>query len=93
MRIGNTKPVIVLLALGLFLVLNIGTPSAAELTVIYDSGRTQPIAPLLRPLLADDAPSTESTESANQNPPSTSLLGPAALSNLLPVRSRGLKVG
>ena len=65
----------------------------AELTVIYDSGETRPLAPLLSPLLSKKAQSTNPAESSEQNPSSKSLLGPATLSNLLPIRSPGLVVG
>ncbi len=65
----------------------------AELAVIYDSGETRPLAPLLSPLLSKKTQSTAPAESNDQNPSSKSLLGPATLSNLLPIRSPGLAVG
>ena len=65
----------------------------AELAVIYDSGHTRPLAPLLSPVLAKKAQSTAPGESSDRNLSSTSLLGPATLSNLLPIRSPGLAVG
>jgi len=80
----------------------IASPSAlADLTVIYDSGRTKPIAPLLSPFLVDkelldeeqSGHSDNPADSTNQNVLSVSALGSAALSNLLPVRSPGLQVG
>ncbi|MBR9910316.1 MAG: integrating conjugative element protein [Gammaproteobacteria bacterium] len=81
---------------------SISSPIAlAELTVIYDSGQTKPIAPLLRPLFADEELSAEelsidprhAADSTDQHALTASALGPAALSNLLPVRSPGLQVG
>ena len=65
----------------------------AELAVIYDSGETRPLAPLLSPLLSKKTQSTAPAESSDHNPSSTSLLGPATLGNLLPIRSPGLVVG
>lgn len=65
----------------------------AELTVIYDSGQSHPIAPLLSPLLADERPSSDPAETHPNKSPSVPLLGPAALRNLLPVRSPGLQAG
>jgi len=63
----------------------------AELTVIYDSGHTKPIAPLLKPFVSDqrqpDHPAA-AADSADQK-----VLNGATLSNLLPVRSPGLLVG
>ena len=64
----------------------------AELAVIYDSGQTRPLAPLLSPLWSKKPQSTTPAESNNQNLSSNSLLGPATLSNLLPIRSPGLAV-
>jgi len=69
-------------------------PSAfAELTVIYDSGHTQPLQPLLSPLLSDREQRDNPTESTGQNSLPAPNLGPAVISNLLPVRSPGLQVG
>lgn len=65
----------------------------AELTVIYDSGQTQPLAPLLRPLLGSRQPSVVSVESHTLRLSPQSRLGAAELSNLLPIRSPGLSVG
>ena len=71
----------------------------ADLTVIYDSGQTQPLAPLLLPLLSGDADATQQqkkasteplTKHSTKQPPS---LGPAAIKNLLPIRSPGLSPG
>ena len=63
----------------------------AELTIIYDTGHTKPIAPLLKPFVSDqvlpDHPGT-AADSADQN-----VLTGATLGNLLPVRSPGLLVG
>ena len=81
--------------LGLLLSLGLSAKALAELTVIYDNGQTRPLAPLLEPLMADDAPAYEPAESATLNPSSMPLssYGPADLRNLLPVRSPGLTVG
>ena len=65
----------------------------AQLAVIYDSGQTRPLAPLLSPLLSKNTQSTVPVESNNQNLSSKSSLGPATLSSLLPIRSPGLVVG
>ena len=51
------------------------------------------LAPLLSPLLSKKTQSTAPAESGDQNLSSKSLLGPATLSNLLPIRSPGLAVG
>lgn len=63
----------------------------AELTVIYDTGHTKPIAPLLKPFVSDqglqDHPGT-AVDIADQK-----VLDGATLSNFLPVRSPGLLVG
>tara|TARA_E500000305_G_C3921618_1_gene188378 strand:- start:80 stop:643 length:564 start_codon:yes stop_codon:yes gene_type:complete len=81
--------------LGLLLSLGLSAKALAELTVIYDTGQTQPLAPLLEPLLADDSPSSGPTVSSTLDPSSNPLSsdGPADLRNLLPVRSPGLTVG
>ena len=74
----------------LVLGLVMNSSALAELAVIYDSGQTRPLAPLLSPLLSKKAQSTAPAESSDQNLSSKSLLGPATLSNLLPIRSPGL---
>lgn len=84
----NRKLLPVLL-LGLFM----GSSAFAELTVIYDSGDTQPLQPLLSPLLSDQSQPNNPAESTRQNPLPAPNLGPAAISNLLPVRSSGLQIG
>ena len=76
---------------GLLLSLAVGPNARAGLTVIYDNGQTRPIAPLLDPLLVEETPSTDPAENASLNP--SAKHGPATLSNLLPVRSPGLRVG
>ena len=56
----------------------------AELTVIYDSGQTQPIAPFLEVFDTDN-------ESPQQNlVPKRPPLGAADLDSLLPIQSPGL---
>lgn len=75
----------------------IASPSSlADLTVIYDSGQTKSIEPLLSPFLLDKelaGHADKPANSTNQNVLTVSALGPGALSNLLPVRSPGLGVG
>lgn len=69
-----------------------GSSALADLTVIYDSGKTQPLSRLLGPLQADEMSSTDSVEETNPDRSLRSMLGPAVLGNLLPLRSPGLKV-
>jgi len=58
----------------------------AELTVIYDSGNTQPLAPFLEVI--------EDVETPQQQPvPTNNQLGAADLKNLLPIKSPGLSPG
>lgn len=59
----------------------------AELTVIYDSGYTQPMAPFLDVFEADDAPSPQRSVIA---PPSLGAADPKAW---LPIQSPGLTPG
>ena len=59
----------------------------AELTVIYDSGRTQPIAPFLEAFEADDASAPQRPVIA---PPPVSAADPKAW---LPIQSPGLTPG
>ena len=91
----SNRSLLPIYGLGLLLSLGLSAKALAELTVIYDTGQTQPLAPLLEPLLADEAPSSEPAETAALNPSSSPLSsdGPADLRNLLPVRSPGLTVG
>lgn len=84
MRIHKQRSLLVLL-IGLAMTSSV----LAELAVIYDSGQTRPLAPLLKPLLPNHRPSLDSAESDHNAP---SPLGPADLSNLLPVHSAGLRV-
>ncbi len=78
--------------LGLVLGMVMTSSVLAELAVVYDSGHTRPLAPLLRPLLPKKIQATARAESSDQNLSSKALLGPATLSNLLPIRSSGLSV-
>lgn len=78
---------------GLLLAIGAGSSALADLTVIYDSGQSQPLSPLLGPLQADKTPATDPAKASDPNRSSKSMLGPAALSNLLPLRSPGLEVG
>ena len=87
----SNRSLLLIYGLGLLLSLGLSAKALAELTVIYDNGQTRPLAPLLEPLMADDAPAYEPAESATLNPSSS--YGPADLRNLLPVRSPGLTVG
>lgn len=77
----------------LLLAIGGGSSALADLTVIDDSGQTQPLSPLLGPFQADETPSTDPAKASEPNPSSKSMLGPAVLSNLLPLRSPGLEVG
>jgi len=58
----------------------------AELTVIYDSGNTQPLAPFLEVIEDSEAPQQQPVPTNNQ-------LGADALKNLLPIKSPGLSPG
>jgi integrating conjugative element protein (TIGR03765 family) len=78
---------------GLLFAIGAGSSALADLTVIYDSGQTQALSPLLGPLQADESPATDPAKASDPNRSSKSMLGPAALSNLLPLRSPGLEVG
>lgn len=78
---------------GLLLAIVAGSSALADLTVIYDSGQTQPLSPLLGPLQADKTPATDPAKASDMNRSSKSMLGPAALSNLLRLHSPGLEVG
>lgn len=69
----------VLLALGF-------GPARSQLEVIFDNGRTRPLAPYLEAL----EPGPEKPPST---PPATPSLGAADLANLLPIRSPGLSPG
>ncbi len=73
------------MALGLMVII-VGRASADDLTVIYDSGDTQPIAPYLE-ILKDP------TEGNDIEPPQILSLGAADLSQLLPIYSPGLTPG
>ena len=67
-------------------------PVQAALTVIYDNGQTQSMAPYLASLQADEP----SGPNANKTEPPLSeqqRLGPADINNLLPIRSPGLTSG
>lgn len=62
----------------------------AELIVIYDSGKTRPLAPLLVPFQQES--STELKQKSKPIQPQQHL-GSADLNNLLPLRSPGLSPG
>ncbi len=76
-------PMCVLLALPLLV--------EAEPTVIYDSGRTEPLAPYLTTLRPVDVPHYQGGEDTPAS--DAGRLGAAALSNLLPIRSPELVPG
>jgi hypothetical protein len=78
---------------GLLLAIGAGSSALADLTVIYDSGQTQALSPLLGPLQEDETPATDPAKASDPNRSSKSMLGPAELSSLLPLRSPGLEVG
>lgn len=58
----------------------------AGLTVIYDSGNTQPLAPFLEVIEDDESPQ-------QQPAPDKSQLGAADINTLLPIKSPGLSPG
>jgi len=63
----------------------------AALTVIYDSGQTQPLAPFLE--VFDDEDSQEKGLQISPSPSQTQALGAADLERLLPIHSPGLTPG
>jgi hypothetical protein len=67
----SNRSLLPIIGLGLLLSLGMSANAFAELTVIYDNGQTRPLAPLLEPLLADEAPSSEPAETAALNPSSS----------------------
>lgn len=77
--------------IGLLILLAMPAAAIAQLTVIYDSGRTEPMAPYLRTLRAVEPPQPR----VAVEPPARDkqALGPADLRNLLPIRSPGLTPG
>ena len=65
--------------------------AAAELTVIYDSGQTRPIAPYLQSIqVLEPKTPKRSTDNLIKN---IGQLGPAQISNLLPIHSPELTPG
>jgi len=77
--------------IGLLILLALPLAAVAQLTVIYDSGRTEPIAPFLRTLQAVELP--QSTVRSDNLTLDNTALGPADIRNLLPIRSPGLMPG
>ena len=65
--------------------------ASAELTVIYDSGKTQPLAPFLE--VFDEGDSQEKGPQISTSPPETQALGAADIERLLPIHSPGLTPG
>lgn len=92
MRIRRQRLLPVLVP-ALLLVISLGSSALPELTVIYDSGQTQSLSPLLNALQAEATSLSDPAKASEPNLSSKSMLGPAALSNLLPLRSPGLEVG
>ena len=78
-----------LTALSVLLALSVS--ASAQLTVIYDSGDTQPLAPFLSSLQPVESPNPPSiaSEALSQR----KQRGPADIRNLLPIRSPGLTPG
>ena len=76
---------------GLFLLLVLPMPVLAELTVIYDSGQTRPIAPYLESIQRVESRSAK--VSASNSLKESEQLGPAQISNLLPIRSPEMTPG
>lgn len=82
-------------------VLALPMSAAAELTVIYDSGQTHSIAPYLQSIQALEsqspkviAPKVNTPKRSTDNPiKNIGQLGPAQISNLLPIRSPELTPG
>ncbi len=76
---------------GLVLLIALPVSASAELTVIYDSGQTRPIAPYLKSI---QPPESRSSKVYEGNPINElERLGPAQISNLLPIRSLELTPG
>ena len=75
-----------LAGLALLLTVPASLAAQAQLEVIFDNGRTRPIAPYLEPV--EDAPPEEDPALTPGQP-----LGAADVQNLLPVRSPGLSPG
>jgi len=76
---------------GLFLLLALPMSVWAELTVIYDSGQTRPIAPYLKSIQQIESQSAKVSES---NPiKERGQLGAAQISNLLPIHSPEMTSG
>ena len=65
--------------------------TSAELTVIYDSGQTQSLAPFLE--VFDEGDSQDKGPQISPSPPETQALGAANLERLLPIHSPGLTPG
>ena len=76
---------------GLLLLLALPMSAVAQLVVIYDSGQTRPIAPFLQAIQQIESRPAP----INTAHPSTASgqLGPAQISNLLPIRSPELSPG
>jgi integrating conjugative element protein (TIGR03765 family) len=77
--------------IGVLVMLALPVASWAQLTVIYDTGHTESIAPYLKSLQPADS---QHLVVDTGNPTLDSdLLGAAELSNILPIRSPGLTLG
>ncbi len=77
--------------IGVLVLLSLPDPSWAQLTVIYDSGHTESLAPYLKTLQPADSPHLAPV--AGNLTLDSDLMGAALLSNLLPIRSPGLTPG
>ena len=76
---------------GLFLLLALPMSALAQLIVIYDSGQTRPIAPFLQAIQQmEPRPAPINTAHPSM---ASGQLGPAQISNLLPIRSPELSPG
>ena len=65
--------------------------ASATLTVIYDSGQTQPLAPFLE--VFDEGDNQDKGPQISPSSPGTLALGAADLEQLLPIHSKGLTPG
>ena len=65
--------------------------ASATLTVIYDSGQTQPLAPFLE--VFDEGDNQDKGPQISPSPPETQALGAADIERLLPIHSPGLTPG
>ena len=74
-----------------FAILMTSSLASAALTVIYDSGQTQPLAPFLE--VFDDEGNQRKGPQISPSPPETQALGAADIERLLPIYSPWLTPG